>query len=69
MGQRDFFGDGLGCCSRVGRAGDRATDNEDVGAGPHGLGWGHDPALIAQQMQAQVLKIGAPNLGTPEEAS
>lgn len=24
-----------------------------------------DPALIAQQMQAQVLKIGAPNLGTP----
>ena len=24
-----------------------------------------DPALIAQQMQAQVLKIGAPNLATP----
>ena len=24
-----------------------------------------DPALIAQQMQAQVLKIGAPNLSTP----
>jgi hypothetical protein len=24
-----------------------------------------DPSLIAQQMQAQVLKIGMPNLGTP----
>jgi len=24
-----------------------------------------DPALIAQQMQAQVLKIGAQNLATP----
>ena len=24
-----------------------------------------DPSLIAQQMQAQVLKIGTPNLGTP----
>jgi hypothetical protein len=24
-----------------------------------------DPALIAQQMQAQVLKIGASNLATP----
>lgn len=24
-----------------------------------------DPALIAQQMQAQVLKMGAPNLATP----
>jgi predicted regulator of Ras-like GTPase activity (Roadblock/LC7/MglB family) len=24
-----------------------------------------DPGLIAQQMQAQVLKIGTPNLGTP----
>jgi hypothetical protein len=28
-----------------------------------------DPALIAQQMQAQVLKIGAPNLGTPARES
>jgi len=28
-----------------------------------------DPALIAQQMQAQVLKIGAPSLGTPARES
>ena len=28
-----------------------------------------DPALIAQQMQAQVLKIGAPNFGTPARES
>jgi hypothetical protein len=25
-----------------------------------------DPALIAQQMQAQVLKIGEPNFRTPQ---